>query len=257
MLRASLPWYEFEETRPILDRFWSALSDRLQQRVDHELPTALDRDTPYERLPSCPDLLLGQACGYLLTTPQAREVTLVATPDFAAPGCSGGSYRSRVVVRRREGIRALADLEGSRFVANEPLSYSGLHSVERLLAPNQRTATFFASTVFSGSHQSSIRMLQDDRADVAAIDCITWELLRRHRPEALTDLETLLLTPAAPAPPLLAHREIAPETLEALRISLQEVASDPSCPELCIRGFVRRSRRDYLALTAHQVARAV
>lgn len=39
--------------------------------------------------------------------------------------------------------------------------------------------------MFSGSHRQSLRELQQENADIAAIDCVTYALLQRHQPQAL------------------------------------------------------------------------
>ena len=36
--------------------------------------------------------------------------------------------------------------------------------------------------MFSGSHRQSLRELQQENADIAAIDCVTYALLQRHQP---------------------------------------------------------------------------
>lgn len=42
--------------------------------------------------------------------------------------------------------------------------------------------------MFSGSHRQSLRELQQENADIAAIDCVTYALLQRHQPQALAGL---------------------------------------------------------------------
>lgn len=51
--------------------------------------------------------------------------------------------------------------------------------------------------MFSGSHRQSLRELQQENADIAAIDCVTYALLQRHQPQALAGLVAIGWSPAA------------------------------------------------------------
>ena len=62
---------------------------------------------------------------------------------------------------------------------------------------------FFSEVVFSGSHRQSLRELQQENADIAAIDCVTYALLQRHQPQALAGLVAIGWSPAAPGLPLI------------------------------------------------------
>ncbi len=52
--------------------------------------------------------------------------------------------------------------------------------------------------MFSGSHRQSLRELQQENADIAAIDCVTYALLQRHQPQALAGPVAIGWSPAAP-----------------------------------------------------------
>ena len=60
---------------------------------------------------------------------------------------------------------------------------------------------FFAATIETGAHVASIEAVRDGRADVCAIDCVTWALLTRHRPASLSGLAVLARTEAMPGLP--------------------------------------------------------
>jgi ABC-type phosphate/phosphonate transport system substrate-binding protein len=53
--------------------------------------------------------------------------------------------------------------------------------------------------MFSGSHRQSLRELQQENADIAAIDCVTYALLQRHQPQALAGLVAIGWSPDARA----------------------------------------------------------
>jgi ABC-type phosphate/phosphonate transport system substrate-binding protein len=230
---ACLPWYDLEETRPHTDRFWFGLVARLAEAGIEHVPSRLMREVDHDVILSHPDLLLSQTCGYVVATEARDLVELVVTPMYSAPGCVDAKYRSHIVVR--DGIRAasLDDTRGLRCVVNEPWSHSGVNAIRSLVAPLSRDGRFFTSVGRSGSHVASLGWLRDDRADLASIDCVTYELVRRHRPELLAGLRILGSTPAAPAPPFVTSAHASAELVAALEDAINDVLTDPDNDELC------------------------
>ena len=115
-----------------------------------------------------------------------------------------------------------ADLLGARLAVNSPYSHSGTTAVLPLVAPLGRGGTFFSEVLVSGSHAASLGMIEAGRADAASIDCVTWALLARLRPEALAGARILVETPAAPGPPYVAPVHHGEVTLSRMRTALQE-----------------------------------
>ena len=128
-----------------------------------------------------PTLLLSQTCGYPLVT-QLPEVQTVGCFHYAAPGCEGRRYRSLLVVREADSHRMLGHFFGRRAVCNAEHSQSGYNVLRKMVAPLSREGRFFSAVMFSGSHRQSLRELQQENADIAAIDCVTYALLQRHQP---------------------------------------------------------------------------
>ncbi len=69
-------------------------------------------------------------------------------------------------------------------MCNAEHSQSGYNVLRKMVAPLSREGRFSA-VMFSGSHRQSLRELQQENADIAAIDCVTYALLQRHQPQAL------------------------------------------------------------------------
>lgn len=216
---ASLPWYDLLELREPTDALWTAVCRRLRADGIAGVPNRLDRDTPFERQWGDSAFLFGQACGYDVVLPHRERLRVVATPHYDAPGCGPGTYRSRVVVRRRDAAGSLQDLRGRVCAINSPNSHSGW---------NSRNGRFFGRVVRSGSHETSLEFLRAGRADVAAIDCVTWALLERCRPRALDGLRTLAWTDEAPAPPFVTGSASGVEMLRRLREALEDSVADPA-----------------------------
>lgn len=227
--RASLPWYDLEEVRPATDAFWAALAGRLRLPG---VPATLDRSTPPERQWASPRLLFSQACGYDLVLAHARRLRVIATPRYGAPGCEANGYRSHVVVRRDSPWRAVRELHGTRAALNGRTSHSGMNALRALVAPFSRRGRFFSELLLSGGHVRSLEHVRSRRVDVAAIDCVTHELLRRHRPEVLAGTRILCTTPLFPAPPFVTSIERSDAEISALREALAGALRDPALEEV-------------------------
>lgn len=194
------------------------------------------------------DLLLSQACGYPLVT-RLTEVQTVGCFHYSAPGCDGIRYRSLLVVRQSDGRKMLADFRGSRAVCNASDSQSGYNVFMQMVAPLAQSGSFFNDVSFSGSHRQSLAEIGEGRADIAAIDCVTFALLQRHAPQLISELAVIGASPAAPGLPLITARNTPPSRIALLRDALRQLVSDPAyrtlCTALFISGFSDVSRQDY------------
>ena len=247
---ASLPWYDLREIAWATDAFWSRMSHHLRAGGWRDVPETLERGIDCFEQWKRRELCFSQACGYDVRIAYADQLQLVATPCYSAPGCAGATYSSFVVVRADSPYRALEDLRGTRCAINTPTSHSGTNILRSLIAPLHESGRFFASVRVSGAHTKSLRHIVAGDADVAAIDCVTYELLRRHRPSALAGTRILTHTEQVAAPPFVTHAESSPERVRALRDALSATLRDPLAAEaraaMLLEGF------EPLDLTAYQ-----
>lgn len=252
---AALNWYELPETRSIQDRLWAGLADHLRAAGVSPVPPSLTRSAdPHEALRR-DDLTLAQICGYVVGGVGRDRLVPVATLRHATAECDGTSYRSLFTVRAASGIERFEDLAGARAVINDPLSHSGCNTLRNRVTQITRDR-FFASIEVSGAHAASIDWLRAGRADVAAIDCITWALVSRHRPAALDGLTVIERSPLAPSPPLVSHLGNA-HHVHPLRAALRNFfADDATRPEregVLWEGFEVLGQSVYAALVpAHE-----
>lgn len=226
MRHASLPWYDVAEVHASHDALWAALAGRLLNAGVVDVPTRLEREVDYVRQWQSGKLLLGQACGYDVATWQAETLRVLGTPHFDFEGCEGAQYRSFVVVRRDSTATSLRDLEGARCVINTETSHSGTNTLRTLVEPLRRAGTFFRLVKVSGAHERSVEMVAADEADVAAIDCITYGLLRAHRPAALAPLRVIGSSALAPAPPFVTSATTPEHEVEQLRSALRNTIAE-------------------------------
>jgi ABC-type phosphate/phosphonate transport system substrate-binding protein len=258
---AILPMYDLESLRPSTDALWSAIAANLRA-AGIEAPSSLARAVALEDAWADPALLLGQTCGYPLVTSLRGRVTLLATPRYRAPGCEGAAYRSAVVVRAHDPAHSLADLRGARCAVNGLDSNSGMNVLRAAIAPLVSAGDrFFADVVVTGAHAASLAALAGGRADVAAIDCVTWAHLQRLRPGLTAGLRVLAWSVAMPGLPLITSLRSGEAVTTALRAALWAVGADPALAPvreaLLLEGFDEVPLQAYdaiLALQAEAVA---
>ena len=148
-------------------------------------------------------LFFSQCCGYDLVFGFSSALQPLAVPRYAQDtGCSAYDYRSCIVVREDTPAADLEDLRGAICAINGFNSYSGTGILAALVAPLSRNGRFFGGVKVSGSHVRSAEMVRAGDADVAAIDCVTYALLLRHRPHALSGLRILRRPTRRPRRPM-------------------------------------------------------
>jgi ABC-type phosphate/phosphonate transport system substrate-binding protein len=220
---AALPMYDFPELREAHDLVWAALARNLIERGVRDVPRHLTRGGEHKEVWRHPSLLFGQACEYPLAKSFREELTLVATPCYSAPGCDEAWYRSAIIVRARDSAESLAELRGRRCVINEPDSNSGMNLLRAAIAPLAAGRPFFKSVRVSGSHRRSVEAVAADKADIAAIDCVTFAHLRQLHPDLTAQVRVLCWSPHSPSLPFVTARLTDESTVQALRASLAAV----------------------------------
>lgn len=222
----SIAWlgmYDHVAQHAANDRLWAAIRDGLR---DHGLPGVPDRLTrgwSTDAVWSHPDLLLGMIC----TRPWAREhahLRLLGHPAYAGTDAAG-EHRSLIVVRRDDPARVLPDLRGQVAAINDRGSNTGMALLRDRIAPLAGGRPFFAAVVETGAHIDSVRAVGAGRADVAAIDEVTFAALARFDPETTARVRVLDTTDPAATPAFVTAAEPAVATL--LATVLAQAMADP------------------------------
>jgi ABC-type phosphate/phosphonate transport system substrate-binding protein len=220
--------YDLPEIRDDTDRLWAALSRQLGAHVP------LTRGGDYHAPWLSSQLIFSQTCGYPLSHALSGTVDYVATPIYDAEGCDGSTYCSLIFAR--EALAANAFL-GKVAAVNTKDSMSGMLALRLFFAPVAQQQKFFARTVWSGSHVASLLAVQSGEADVAAIDCVTVALLKRHRPQVLSGLVEIGRSPSAPALPFVTKALATDKIQTALRAVFSDAAMTEILQTLLLRDF--------------------
>nr|WP_174826679.1 PhnD/SsuA/transferrin family substrate-binding protein [Ruegeria arenilitoris] len=233
-----LGMYDMPALQPANDRFWTLIRNHLGYGPDR-----LTRDADVWDIWLNPNLTFAQTCGMPYRTHLHGKVQLVGTPDYGLAGCPPGYYRS-VFVARQDDPRDLSQLATSTFAYNEKLSQSGwaapiVHLEGRGLRPG--------STVTTGGHAQSAQAVAEGRADFAALDALTWEMLKAHT-DLGADLREAGTTAPTPALPYItADRQDAPAIARAVRTAIGDLsATDRDL--LHLRGLIDIPDGDYLSV---------
>lgn len=173
---ASLPMYDRPENKAAHDVFWTAFRDTLGYG-----PAQLDRTTPYDHTWAHPDLVLGQICNLPYRAKFRGTLVRLANCDHRLPDTPAGYYHSVFVVRAQDAERGLAPATLGRFAYNDALSQSGWGAP---LARITQQGLQFHTTLRTGAHINSLHAIAQGHADLAAIDAVTWGMLRKWDPAA-------------------------------------------------------------------------
>lgn len=235
---ASLPMYDWAEIRDATDAWWSGLATHLRDQGLHGVPERLVRGGPPEAVWTHPALLLSQTCGLPLARRFHRRLQVVATPCYAAEGCAGPTYSSAILVRDDSGIHSLEDMRGRVAAYNSTDSLSGHLALRLVLAG---LGPLLGGTVETGSHAGSMAAVAEGRADVCAVDCVTYSIASRHRPTLAADLRRIAWSPPMPALPYVTNVRRSGKQVDALRQGLRTAMQDPALAEcrasLLLAGF--------------------
>jgi ABC-type phosphate/phosphonate transport system substrate-binding protein len=221
-MRAMISMYDMLPAA--IEAWWAGLTRHWHAAGLGEIPpTAAMPDDLYE-LWLAPDLFIAQTCGYPLTHRLRDRVTLVATPIYKVDGCDGPTYCSVIVARRRSAVRSLDDVAGKVAATNSRDSQSGWHALRHCLIGRGAPARILET----GGHRKSVAAVREGRADVAAIDCVTYASLQAIAPQEVAPLHVIARSASAPALPYVTRRDIAASDLQRLRAGLAAAAADPA-----------------------------
>lgn len=241
---AVLDMYDPAPLRAANDRLWARVRDGLRAR-GLAAPDSLTRGAqgPWPAW-TAPGLVLGQTCGFPYRARLHGAVTLIATPDHRLPGCPPGHYRSIYVVRADDRRAALAEFDGARLAYNEAMSQSGWAAPMNDCAARGLALRAGPET---GSHLASAQAVAEGRADLAAIDAVTWAILTQNAldPPGLRVLDATAPTPALP------YIAAAGADAAATRAALSEAVADLAPADraaLHLHGLVHLEAAAYLAV---------
>jgi len=240
---ASLGMYDRFETAPATDRFWTEIRNNLRKsRI--AAPDRLNRDTPYWETWQDPGLVFSQTCGRPYRLALHTKAQLVGTPDFGLPDTDPGYYYSVFLVRKKDRRISLADFADTCFAFNEDMSQSGWAAPQCHVAAK---GFQFTNTWQSGGHVASAKAVAGRRADITAIDAMTWELIKRYESFSL-GLRVLAKTEPTPGLPYITGLNVDREVVARSVQTAIETLDLADRQVLRLKGLVQIRPDAYLAV---------
>lgn len=241
---ASLGMYDFGSAQAANDRLWVLIRDGLR-RSGTEAPDALTRGKhAYWEAWQSPDLILSQTCGYPFRARLHGRVAYVGTPDFGVDGCPPGHYRSVFVARSDDPRDTLKGFDGARFAYNEPLSQSGWAAPQTHAG---KLGVRLPPSIETGGHRLSAQAVAEGRADIAALDAVTFAMLQTVEP-AMSRLKEIARTDPTPGLPYItASGQNADQVYDAVQTAIAALAPEDRAT-LHLKSLVRIPVAHYLAV---------
>ena len=241
---ASLGMYDRAEAQPANDRLWALIRDGMRAQ-NLAVPDSLTRGADaYWTAWQSPGLVLSQTCGFPYRARLQGKVTLIGTPDYGVAGCAPGHYHSVYVARRSDPRRTLPDYQYAALAFNEDLSQSGWAAPQnhaRSLGLTLRPA------LRSGGHLLSARAVAEGRADIAALDAVTWSMIAEWESFAENLMVIGHTTPTPGLPYIAAAGTDAPRLFDIIADAIAALPG-PDRATLRLQGLVHIPPEAYLCV---------
>lgn len=169
-------------------QLFTSFVELLDDSGEREIGLRFDSD---QSLLRDPDLFFGHTCGYPLMKQLKDQVTPFCLPVFDVPGTDGKLYSSRFIVAANSAIESLDECQGKVAAMNADNSNSGMNVFRYAIAKRNPSGRFFSRVVETGGHLHSLEAVAGGAADVAAIDCVSYQLMRDFRPELVDRVRSI------------------------------------------------------------------
>ncbi len=170
---------------------------------------------------------------------------------LALPQVSGQVvYYSYIIVPHDSPAQSLEDLRGKTFAFTDPLSLTGHRSVVYMLYKMGETpGHFFRRTIFTYSHDRSIKAVAEKLVDGAAVDSLVYNYLLNEEPSYREKVKVIASSPPYGIPPVVVNPRLDPQFKARLRDILLHMHEDDEgrliLRQLGIDRFVEPDERVY------------
>ncbi|QBD82599.1 transporter substrate-binding domain-containing protein [Ktedonosporobacter rubrisoli] len=189
-------------------------------------------------------LQLGFLCGLLyvhLARSEYCPVELLAAPVLCGERYHGlPIYFSDVVVHKDSPFTSFADLAGCTWAYNERASHSGWNLVCYSLYARGQTLEYFARTVETGTHQKSLELVMEGKADATALDSQVLAVMLRQDSDLAARVRVIEALGPSPIPPVVISKSLDVSFRDRLRTALLNMHNDPSYASALRFGEIER-----------------
>ncbi len=137
-------------------------------------------------------------------------------------------YRSYLIAGAHAPWEKLQDLRGRSFAFTDPLSLSGrFYILYRLKELDEDPDRFFSKTVYSGSHDNSIRGVASGEVDAASVDSLIYDYMRLRGAPAIAETRILERSEPLGIPPFVVSPHLEDDIRQGLQKVLLEMNRNP------------------------------
>lgn len=126
------------------------------------------------------DFFMGHTCGYPYVKHWHQSHNLLCVPEFDIQGCDKTQYSSWLIAHHSSDCKSIAELKDSTVVINNRNSNSGMNVFRYEVSKYANGDPFFQNVLISRSHVESLRMVSESKADITAIDAVSYYFAVEH-----------------------------------------------------------------------------
>jgi len=219
--------------------YYQALLDYLATKMDQ--PIELVQRKTYGEIN---ELFLKKQLdlAFICTGPYATSKDIYGFEALATPQVRGKpTYQSYLIVKKDSGYTSLEDLRGKEFAFTDPESNTGSLVPRFWLAEiGEKPSSFFRQTIYTYSHDNSIKAVSKGLVDAAAVDGHKWDYYQVVNP-SLTEA-TRIIKKSEPfgSPPLVAAASLSPEKKKLIQTIVTSMHHDKDGQQILERLMIDR-----------------
>ena len=143
-----------------------------------------------------------------------KQMTLLAVPRIDGKV----TYKAFFIVSEASGYTSFADLKGKKFAFTDPLSNTGyLYPISYMQSRGLNPEAYFSQTLFTYSHDRSIRAVMEGMVDGASVDNLVFDYVCRRDPEVKSKVRVIRESDTFGMPPVVVPYQTPPEKKARLR----------------------------------------
>lgn len=164
-------------------------------------------------------------------------------------------YHSEIIVHKDSDIESFDQLQNTTFAFVDPKSNSGkLYPTYLLARQDQSPESFFASYLYSYSHNKSVELVAKRRADGAAVDSIVYAFMKATGSPYAKETKVIHRSPQFGIPPVVVPPQLPLHLRASLKSVFIDMHNDPEghkiLAQMRIERFVEARDSDYDSIRA-------
>lgn len=145
-------------------------------------------------------------------------------------------YQAYFIVHKDSPVENLRHLRGKSFAFTDPDSNTGKLVPTYVLAEmSERPETFFRETIFTYSHDNSIKAVSKKLVDGASVDGLIWDYYKESNPQFVSNTKIIYRSPLYGIPPVVVHPAIPESFKKNIKEIFLTMHNDPEGREILSR----------------------